>query len=147
MRINTLALGEIEYTEEEVLTFPNGIPGFEEYTRFLIIGRGEAFSYLQSLEEEGISFVILNPFDIYRAYEFELSQEDQDELEIRSEEGIEIWSIVTLGKQPEQYTVNLMGPLVVNTVSRLGKQVVLHHSPYGTKHSLVELIANSKEGE
>ncbi|WP_426450507.1 flagellar assembly protein FliW [Paenibacillus sp. S-38] len=147
MRINTLALGEIEYTEEEVLTFPNGIPGFEAYTRFLMIRREEAFAYLQSIEEERLHFVVLNPFDVYKAYEFELGQEDQEELEIRSEEGIEVWSIVTLGDTPEQYTLNLMGPVVINTLSRLGKQIVLHHSPYGTKHKLVELLANSKEGE
>ncbi|MCZ8523309.1 MULTISPECIES: flagellar assembly protein FliW [Paenibacillus] len=147
MRIQTLALGEIEYTDNEVITFPQGIPGFEEYTRFIIIGRGEAFSYLQSLEEERLHFVILNPFDLFQAYEFELHQSDQDELNIQSEEGIEVWSIVTLGEKPEQYTLNLMGPIVVNKVSRLGKQIVLHQSPYGTKHSLVELIAQSKEGE
>ena len=65
MKINNKYFGEIEYAAEEKLCFPEGLFGFEEQKEFLPIPFEEgtdAMICLQSLRDEELSFVLLNPF-------------------------------------------------------------------------------------
>ncbi|WP_141335957.1 MULTISPECIES: flagellar assembly protein FliW [unclassified Paenibacillus] len=144
MLLKTETLGEVLYQEQDILNFSQGIPGFEKFQKFLIIQQEEdlPFAYLQSIELDRLQFVLINPFIIYKSYEFELSSELLEELEIESEEDVEIWCIVTVQERVEETTVNLMAPVVLNKTKRIGKQVVLHHWCYQTKHRLADLMAS-----
>lgn len=143
--ITTSAWGELELNEEQVYRFPKGLPGFEAETAFAIIPVEDTpFSYLQSIHQADLSFLIVNPFEVKPDYSFELSDEDKEELNI--EEQVAVYSIVTIHQDAVRSTMNLLAPLVLNPVTREGKQIILHQSGYETKHQIWSKEAESMKG-
>lgn len=125
--------GEVEVQEKDVYQFPKGLPGFEEETEFALIAWEDTpFSYLQSVREKDLSFLLVSPFTFVPNYSFELSEVDKEELEIV--EQVSVYSMVTIHSQTNKSTMNLLAPVVLNPEQRLGKQVVLHQSLYETRH-------------
>lgn len=133
IQIQTSIWGEINIAEESIYEFPKGLPGFEKETLFALIPwEGTSFFYLQSMHDSELSFLIVNPFEFAQDYSFELSEGDKEELSIQDE--VSVYSIVTIQQEAVKSTMNLLAPLVLNPVRRLGKQVILHHSTYDTRH-------------
>lgn len=136
MIIETLSWGELEVSEEQTYSFPKGIPGFEEETSFALIAmEGTPFWYLQSMKEKGLSFLLGDPFPFFPSYEFELPEDETEELGVQSD--VIVRCIITLKEQTEKSTINLLAPIVFNPVNRKGKQVILHKSTYGPRHNFL----------
>ncbi|KGE20411.1 flagellar assembly factor fliw [Paenibacillus wynnii] len=136
MIIETLSWGKLELKDEQMYHFAKGIPGFEEETDFaLLIMETAPFWYLQSIKDMELSFVLVDPFLFYPSYEFELPDEEAEELGISAD--VVIRCIITLKEQVEHSTINLLAPIVFNPNEHTGKQIVLHRSPYHTKHKLI----------
>ncbi|MDQ0918579.1 flagellar assembly protein FliW [Paenibacillus sp. V4I5] len=151
MLLDTIALGQINYEEEEVITFAQGIPGFETFQRYLVIEsiEEEPIAYLQSIDEGRLHFVIINPFYVHMEYEFRIEEADQIELGIKSESDVEVWSILTTSEHIQETTINLLAPIIINRKCNQAKQIILNHTAYRTKHRLSDLIvaSNKNEGE
>jgi flagellar assembly factor FliW len=65
MRATTRLFGEIVYQKKDIIYFFNGLPGFEDMSKFVIIDNpdsGGVFKWLQSLEQANLAFVVINPF-------------------------------------------------------------------------------------
>ena len=65
MKLKTKHFGEIEIDESKIIHFPTGIIAFEEQKRFFIIDNPDEnipFSWLQSVDDPDLAFVIINPF-------------------------------------------------------------------------------------
>ncbi|WP_256721312.1 flagellar assembly protein FliW [Paenibacillus amylolyticus] len=146
IHIHTSMWGELEVKEEDLYQFPKGLPGFEEETEYALIPWEDTpFSYLQSVKEPGLSFLLVSPFMFVPDYSFELGEVDKEELGI--EEQVSVFSMVTIHSDTNKSTMNLLAPVVLNPVQRLGKQVVLHQSSYETRHLIwAEDEANSVKG-
>lgn len=139
MEINSLQFGILEIEEKDIYTFPQGIPGFEEYHRYIFIQPEEniPFTSMQSVDEGGLAFILTNPFLFYPDYEFDLSDTIIEELGIEDvSRDAMICSIVSVSRDINDATLNLMAPVIVNTKLRQGKQIILHDSLYKTKHYL-----------
>ncbi|TVY09335.1 flagellar assembly protein FliW [Paenibacillus cremeus] len=136
--INTSRFGEVQ-TEQGVISFPQGIPGFEDEHQFVIYqpDADSPLSYLQSIHNENLSFIITDPFLFYKEYEFDLSAADQDELNLADNPPLSVWSIITVSEDIQQATLNLLAPIIINMREKIGKQVILQNSPYKTKHKLL----------
>ncbi|WP_418039498.1 MULTISPECIES: flagellar assembly protein FliW [Paenibacillus] len=123
----------MELSEEDVYHFPKGLPGFDEEDAFVIVPWEDTpFSYLQSVKEPALAFLLVSPFLFVPNYSFELSEADKEELEIQDQ--VSVYSIVTIQAEASKSTMNLLAPIVLNPETRLGKQVVLHQSNYETRH-------------
>jgi flagellar assembly factor FliW len=145
MKIKTKFLGAVEISEPEIINFPEGIPGFEEKSKYIIldIPDNEVFKVLQNVDNEYISFVVTDPWVFFKSYDFDIPEEELLKIKIRKEEQISVMNIVTLSDEFENSTVNLLAPVVVNTDDRTGKQYVLNSGKYTTKHPLFQ----KEEGE
>jgi flagellar assembly factor FliW len=145
MIVNTLSFGELEIDPQEVYEFSQGIPGFEEYHHYVIIQPEveQQFCYIQSIEESGLALLVCNPFVYFKDYDFQISEMNLNELKIKSEGDVTVWSVVTINWQKNEASMNLLAPIVVNIRERLGKQIILHDSEYRTKHKLT--FPNSEE--
>lgn len=147
MIIDTLSWGKLDVDEEQLYHFSKGIPGFEEETDFALIAMADTpFWYLQSVSNMGLSFLLGDPFDFYPSYEFELPDDEAEELDIDNE--VIVRCVITLKEQAEESTINLLAPIVLNPRFRLGKQIVLHKAPYHTKHNLLQeqSVIDGKDG-
>lgn len=147
MIIETLSWGNLEVNEEQLYHFSKGIPGFDEQTDFALINMEDTpFWYLQSLKDKELSFLLSDPFIFYPNYEFELPDNEAEGLGLDPQ--VVIRCIITLKEQAQQSTINLLAPIVLNPERNSGKQIVLHSSPYHTKHSLFngQMSMDGKDG-
>ncbi|MEH7225053.1 flagellar assembly protein FliW [Bacillus sp. JJ1566] len=138
MVIQTKYHGEIEVHENEIIQFQSGLPGFLEEKQFVLltIDKESPFLILQSIQTEELGFVVVNPFLFIRDYGFKLSEGEKEILKIETESDIQIYSILTIKEPFEESTANLQGPIILNGVKQIAKQVILSHSPYTTRHKL-----------
>ena len=61
-----------------------------------------------------IAFPILNPTLFFSDYKPSLPKDDLVSLNIKKEKDVEMFCIVTLDKKPENVTLNLKGPILIN---------------------------------
>lgn len=127
MLINTKFLGEVEIKETEIITFEQGLPGFPDYKKFILLALDAdlPLALLQSTEEAAISFVVAYPFAFKDDYAFDLSEEDKSQLQIETETEVLVYSIITLKESFQESTLNLLAPIVINNRTKLGSQIVL----------------------
>ncbi|AZN38524.1 flagellar assembly protein FliW [Paenibacillus albus] len=141
MELQTSRFGTITVEEDMIYSFSNGIPGFEGENSFILISPEEdkPLSYLQSVNNGDLAFIITDPFVFYPEYDFELPESAIADLEIESVDQVIIQSIISINGDMEAATMNLIAPIVINTNNRVGKQVVLGNVSYTTKHPLFAL--------
>ncbi|HHV47142.1 MAG TPA: flagellar assembly protein FliW [Tissierellia bacterium] len=137
MKLLTKHFGELDIDEDKIITFPEGLPGFEQEREFIIINNEDdenPFQWMQSVSNPDLAFVIINPFHVFPDYEIDIPENVQKKLMINDEREVAIYSIVVVPKDLYNMTVNLLGPIIININKRIGKQVILEDSRYTTKH-------------
>lgn len=124
--------------EPERVIFPQGLVGLEGYHNFTInqLPDQELFMFLKSSDDKNFGLVITNPFWFVSDYEFELP--DRYIRELGDGQEFQVFVTVTLAPKPEDITVNLVGPLVINRATGRGVQVVLENKKYTTKYKLMQ---------
>ncbi len=138
MEIKTVYFGKIEYTEEELIIFADGLFGFEKSHRFLPVSfkqEKDTLICLQNVEEENLAFIAVNPFHFYPDYTPELSEQDYDRLGTRKKEEISFYTLCIAGDRPEEWKTNLRCPIAVNTVTRKAIQAILEDASYSFHQS------------
>jgi len=137
VKVKTREFGEIEVNEKNIIYFQEGIPAFEEEKQFVLIlneDKENPFHYLQSIKNPDLSFIIINPFEIFDDYDILIPETAKEKLKIKREEDVLIYTMVVVPEDIEKITTNLLGPIVINGEERLGKQVILEDDRYRTKH-------------
>lgn len=142
MKIKTTRFGEIEIAEEDVIEFPEGLLGFEYAKHFVIISNSDSgpFRWLQSLDEPDLAFVIIEPLQFLFSYELEIPDPDLEFLQIKSQEDVILFVIVTIPEDPKQMTANLQGPLVINHKIRKGRQIISNNPQHSVKTSIIKAM-------
>lgn len=96
--------------------------------------------WLQSIKTPNLAFVVSNPYDFYSNYEFNLTDNDQKELNISKADDVTVLSILVVKSGAEEITANLLAPVIINKNNRCGKQIILNNSGYSTKHYVLNDI-------
>ena len=146
MEINAKYFGNITFKESDIIWIEEGLIGFSSYIKYLPISFEEGndgMISLQSLEEEGLSFILMNPFKLFPHYNPVLSEEDMRQLGAEREEDISYYVISVIGDSIADSTVNLKAPLAVNAKNRKAKQVILEQPEYTFRHYIEDV--KSKE--
>lgn len=127
MKINTKFLGSVEIQEDEIIFFEQGIPGFPNQQKYVLLSLGKdlPFLVLQSITESSLGFIVADPFIINSTYSFELTDTEKNELNIFKPEDVLTYVIVSVKEPFEESTMNLLAPIVININSRKAKQIVL----------------------
>ncbi|MGC2841768.1 flagellar assembly protein FliW [Bacillus velezensis] len=136
MIIKTKYHGEIRIDEGQIISFENGLPGFNDETQFVVLPLSEdsPFLALQSVKQEHIAFIVASPFIFFKGYEFNIDHATLELLHIEDIEDVEVMAILTLEEPFENTTANLKAPIIVNKKEMKAKQIILHDASYETKH-------------
>lgn len=147
MKIDTRQFGPLEFEENAVLHFPEGLMGLEHLHRFVIIDQDEVepLRWLQSVDEPAIAFNVIDPVLAFPAYKVRLTGEDREALGLASGQEPTVLALVTVPKDPAEMTANLLGPLVISAERNVGRQVVQHDSQYGTRQRLIPDAAEARD--
>ncbi len=126
MKIPTARFGSLEVREHQKIRFPGGIPPFadEEYALVTCPG-AEPFAWLQCLTQPQLAFVVAPPETLYGPGVVHLTPQAKAQVELRDDDKALVLCLVVVGQRPEDSTVNLLAPLVINVRTCIGKQIVL----------------------
>jgi flagellar assembly factor FliW len=135
MEINTRDFGRININEDGIIYFPQGIPGFIDKKRYVLIelARDSIFTILQSIEDEGLAFICIPPWNIVEDYEIDINKNTEKMLEIEGQEDVMLLVICTIKDKIENMTVNLAAPVLFNHRKKLAKQLILDDIKYLTR--------------
>ncbi len=140
--MKTKYFGEVTFSKDEILTFENGIFVFEDSKKFALMyfeDGTDAMVCLQSIEDEDLAFVLMNPFFLLPSYQPELKDSDIELLELdENTEGVLYYAVCVAKDSLPESTINLRCPIVINPSNRKAVQVILENDEYSFRHSLAE---------
>jgi len=123
MKIKTHQFGEVEFTEDLVIHFAEGLFGFENLNKFLLIKTDdELFYWLNSVEQPEIAFSLIG-----------LRVIDQ---KFPTIENYEAFGIVVMSSNPADIKVNLKAPVYINQDSKSGFQKIIDSDKYPVDYNL-----------
>lgn len=144
MEVPTTRFGVIDVAEDRIITFEKGLLGFPGRTKFCLLEPGEdaCFFWLQSMEQPELAFVVTDPSFFVRDYTVPIREDQATALGLEKLEDAQVFVIVN--KVTDQLTGNLQGPLVIDTVRRVGEQFVLADRRWTTREPLVRVSVGAK---
>lgn len=134
MELLTRFHGKVQISEDNILTFNNGIPGFEEFTRYVLFKEEDIednFFYLQSVEEQDICFILLAAEALKKEYTDEINNYSKD----GKFDGYLICNLTQVDA-----TVNVKAPIMIDHTEKIGFQMVPEISKYDLKTKLIEVV-------
>ncbi len=142
MEVQTVRFGTIEIADDRVVTFPRGLLGFQQHKRYALLQPNDdaCFFWLQCLDDPALAFVVTDPNLFVKEYSVPIRGEQMEDLRLERLEDAQVFVIVN--KVGGMLTGNLQGPLVVNTLKRVGEQFVLADKKWTTRHELMKVEAS-----
>ena len=144
MEIETSRFGVISVDEADLITFPRGLIGMTDLSRFAFIPppsrtamQEGQFYWLQSVDDPNVAFLVVDPNRFFKDYHVSIREETQADLDLADANDGQL--LVICNRVGEWVTGNLQGPLVVNTRTRLGQQVVLTEKKWTCRQPLLKL--------
>lgn len=123
MKLTTHQFGEIEFEEKIVLEFKNGILGFDEHKKFIVISEEDGiFYWLTSVDEPEIVFPLFPMKVISEKYP--------------EEENYEVYGIVKLEKNADDITLNMKAPIYIDHTNNKGFQKIIDSDEFPIDYKL-----------
>ena len=150
MLAKTRFFGEVDIEDEKILTFDNGIMGFEDMKRWTLIydiekGSEGPISWFQSLDMAELALPVINPYTVTAVYEPVVEDELLKPLgEFKDEELVTFLTITIPSEDPSKTTANFRAPILINPVNRKGIQVIVNNEDYPIKFSIYESVQKMK---
>ena len=150
MLVKTRFFGEVDIEDEKILTFDNGIMGFEDMKRWTLIydiekGSEGPISWFQSLDMAELALPVINPYTVTAEYEPVVEDELLKPLgEFKDEELVTFLTITIPSEDPSKTTANFRAPILINPVNRKGIQVIVNNEDYPIKFSIYESVQKMK---
>lgn len=138
MRIQTSRFGLIELSATDIIRFPEGLLGFSDLRHFVLLDdpNDEIFAWLQSCEEPGVAFPVLEPELFTDNYQVQPAKNDLISLELVSSQKMKCFAIITIPSDPTLMTANLKAPVVINIEKRIARQCVLQDNQLAIKEPI-----------
>lgn len=152
--VKTGRFGELTIQDDEVITIPQGILGFPEYSRYCLVDAADdtLIVWLQSLDNPDVAFPLLEPKIFKPEYTVRLSGSELRELKLDNINQSAVFSILTIPEDVTQMSANIKAPLVINLKEQIAKQVVLQENEYVIKQLMFKelrthlMTINSQRG-
>ncbi|WP_026835005.1 flagellar assembly protein FliW [Eubacterium xylanophilum] len=144
MLVKTKYFGEIDLTDDKIITMERGLMGFEDYKNYTILFDSEkektTISWFQSLDEPGLAIPVINPLIVKPDYNPVVEDELLKGMGELTEENLVILLTMTVPSDITQMTVNLMAPIIINSDTRKGAQVIVENDDYEIKYKVYDKL-------
>ena len=150
MIVKTKIFGEIEVDESRFINFEDGILGFPDLKRFMLIhdeesGGANLISWMQSIDEPGFAMPVLDPLKVCPEYNPEVEDELLNSLGDIDGDDILVLTTVTVPPEIEKMTSNLRAPFIINTANLKACQIILEDEKYLIKYPIYDVLKGNKE--
>lgn len=151
MTITTKVFGEVTIDENRIIHFPGGIIGFPDLTEFAMLHDEEegiaSIHWLQSIQEPGFAMPVIDPLIVKEDYNPEVEDELLKPLgELKREETLVLVTL-TVPQDLTKMTVNLKGPIIINSGNRRACQAIIEGDEYKVKFPIYDILQARKAGE
>jgi flagellar assembly factor FliW len=140
MQVDTTRFGTIEIDDDELVVFDDGLPGFRGRRTMVLLGGGEmpggesgdghhSLFWLQDTSDPELAFMTIVPWAAYPDYDIDIDPSEVDGAQV---DDLCVLNIVTVRREDGgvRLTSNLLAPVVINTATRKGKQVILQNQDW-----------------
>jgi len=140
LTIENTRFGPLSVDADKVITFPEGILGFEDLKRYVIqvVEEYEPFQWLISVDDGAVMFPVISPKMVKEDYAPDITREQLSGIGQYDDADLLLYLIVTFNAESQEVSANLKGPLFINQQTRLGSQVVLESDDYPLKYVFLE---------
>jgi len=150
MLTNTRCFGTIDLDENKIITFDQGIMGFEEYKKWALLYDMESkeessISWLQSLDEAALALPVVSPFCLVEEYNPVVEDELLKGLGEFKDEDLIVLLALTVPEDAKKTTANLKAPFILNPETAKGIQVIVENADYPVRFQVYEAVQRRKE--
>ncbi len=134
-------LGEREIARDSIIYFPHGLIGLDDKREFVLlqVRENSPFLLLQCVTDPGLGLLVADPYPFLPDYDIKLEQAEKKILRVENIRQIAVLVTVTIPRnRPEETTLNLSGPIIVNTKARIGLQAPQLNAKHPTHYRLVD---------
>ncbi len=129
MKIITDRFGEIKFDDSIIINIEDGIIGFENLKKYILITESESlFSWLTAIEQPQIMFPLFPAL---------LMEENYPTID-----KYDVFGIVRLAKEIGEITINMKAPVYLNLIDKVGFQKIIDNDKYEVAK---KLFIESKE--
>ena len=133
MKVQTKWFGEIEVSEDKIITFDKGIIGFEDWNISII--------WLQAIDEPTLALPVMKPEFVYETYdpvvEDELLKSLGDDIQ---DDNIRVYCALTVPQDITKMTINLKAPIIVDFDTMKGIQLIADNSEYQVRYPIYDIL-------
>lgn len=124
--------GKLAVTEDKVIYFVQGIPGFDRLRRFILLDHDEegVFKWLQSVDDPMVAFLLTNPNTYKPDYTVPLKRSEIEGLGVKKTDAVVTLVMVCVSKDDNSVSLNLKGPVVFNSENMRAIQCVIDRDDY-----------------
>ena len=150
MRVKTRLFGEIEISEEKVINLVHGLIGFPDMRRYTLIFDEEKkdkgnIMWLQSLDETDFAMPVMLPHIVKPDYSPAFNVDSLEQLGELTADNTYLLVTVRVPKNPKEASVNLKAPIVINSDTNIGDQIIIEGSE--PVRYLIHDAIHGKDGE
>lgn len=151
MLVKTRCFGEVDIDEKKIVYFENGILGFEDCKKYTLIfdstNDRRSIMWLQSLDEESLALPVIDPLLITGNYNPIVEEELLKVIGGVNEENLFILVTLTVPQDITKMTANYKAPIVINTDTLRGMQIIVENEDYKVKFPIYDILKARKDGE
>ena len=130
MKAKTRLFGEIDIEEDKIIHLENGMIGFPDMQNFALIfdeekGDKAKIMWLQSMDEPEMAFPVMRPELVMPEYNPTVNDEVLEPLGTMTDENIFVVVTLTAVADVKKNSVNLKAPIIINTETRKGCQIIV----------------------
>lgn len=150
MKADTRLFGTIDIEDEKIIVLENGMIGFPDMQKFALIFDEEkgmkatSIMWLQSMDEPAVAFPVMQPNAVKEDYKPTVNDEMLTSLGALNDENTYVLVTVTASKDVKQTSVNLKAPVVINSETRKGCQIIVEDD-YPVKYNIYEALEARKK--
>jgi flagellar assembly factor FliW len=152
MQIQTKFFGVIDLAEDKIIEFEQGLVGFDTQKKFTLIYDIEdkedtRITWLQSVDMPELAIPLMNPFSILPSYNPMVQDDWLQVLGQISEKDLILFVTLTVPKDVKDTSVNLKAPILVNTTTKKGCQLILDNPEYDVKFKIYDILKTNEKGD
>ena len=134
--IKTERFGEISYRPGDVLSFPRGIPAFEDRHSWILVGKEDnAVKWLQNVEDGELALPVTTPDVVMPDYNARIPEDDLMLVGSKDPADLALLIVVSIPEgMPWNMTANLRAPILLNLKTRKAVQVIALNEEYPIRH-------------
>jgi len=138
MKVSTTRFGELEVDKNDIITFEEGILGFEESKNFFVVDPGDQtlILWLQSADEGATAFPIIEPKIFMPDFSINLLPAELNSLKLENLSNASIYTILTIPQDVTTMSANLKAPVIINNKTKKARQIVLQDSKLEVKFEM-----------